>query len=220
MATSLRFLCEVLPWLPPHQISLREDSTPPCLVWSDGACEGRGECQDIGFLALNPKAGTAFPSDTEKSGLPERLAYLRRNFTAMHGAAAIPQELRDIFLSRRQYIGQDEIVGAICPYLSVPELAGKKVIHWIDNTSALAALTKGFSRMCDSASLVHAFHAWNTGARADVWFDWVPSKSNPADEPSRDLSLADRLWECAPGIVSQPVEVVFPSIRELDDPQR
>ena len=64
-------------------------------------------------------------------------------------------------MPRSQQIGQVELVGAISPYLSLSRaLAGRKVIHWIDNTSALAALAKGYSGVPDSAHLVHIFHAW------------------------------------------------------------
>ena len=55
-------------------------------------------------------------------------------------------QLMRVLMRRRQQIGQVELVGAVAPYLSLPsELAGRRVIHFIDNTSALAALVKGTS---------------------------------------------------------------------------
>ena len=33
---------------------------------------------------------------------------------------------------------------------------------------------------------MNAFHAFNVGVRADVFFEYVRSKANPADLPSRD----------------------------------
>ena len=87
----------------------------------------------------------------------------------------------DALCCRGQQIGQVEILGALAPYLSIPNLlAGRPVIHWIDNTSALAALVKGYSGVPDSARLIHVFHAWNSGAQARVWFEYVPTKENPA----------------------------------------
>eukprot|EP00966_Prymnesium_polylepis_P044966 1041778-Prymnesium_polylepis.1 len=50
---------------------------------------------------------------------------------------------------------------------------GRRVIHFIDNTSAIAAMAKGYSNMPDSARLVHTFHASQAGARCDVWFEYV-----------------------------------------------
>ena len=73
-------------------------------------------------------------------------------------------------LRRAQQIGQVEIIGAIAPYLSCPELfAEREVVHWIDNTSAVAAMAKGYSNAVDSARLVHMFHAWAAGASALIW---------------------------------------------------
>ena len=66
------------------------------------------------------------------------------------------------------------------------DLAGRRVIHFIDNQGAMAGLAKGYAREVDSARVVHAFHAWNAGARVSVWFEYVRSKANIADLPSRD----------------------------------
>ena len=46
------------------------------------------------------------------------------------------------FAARKQQIGQVEQMGALTPYLSVPELAGRLVLHWIDNTAAVTGLIK------------------------------------------------------------------------------
>ena len=68
------------------------------------------------------------------------------------------------------------------------------MIHWIDNTSALAGLIRGYAGSIDSARIVHAFHALNVGLRTDVWFEYVASKANIADLPSRmEFDLLRRL---------------------------
>ena len=91
---------------------------------------------------------------------------LRQYYELHHGGASLPDDLSDALVRRKQQIGQVEIIGAIAPYLSLPmdQLAGADIIHFIDNTSALAALTKGYSGVPDSARLVHTFHAWAAGA--------------------------------------------------------
>ena len=90
------------------------------------------------------------------------------------------------FYERRQYIGQFELLAAVCVYHSLrEELRGREVVHYIDNMSAMAALVKGYSRALDSARIVHAFHAWNAGVRVSSWFEYVRSKANIADMPSR-----------------------------------
>ena len=122
-------------------------------------------------------------------------------------------------MRRRQQIGQVELLGAVAPYLSLPDLLrGRDIIHFVDNTSAVAALTKGFSRVPDSARIVHAFHAWCAGARARVWFEYVASDANPSDTPSRELELAGELFYPAPGVCSTPVPLLFefvPAARAL-----
>ena len=107
----------------------------------------------------------------------------------------------------------------MAPYLSLPhQLAGADIIHFIDNTSALAALTKGYSGVPDSARLVHTFHAWAAGSGANVWFEYVPSAPNSADEPSRVLSLARGPYSPAPGLTSRPCETRFPQLDSLGSP--
>jgi len=61
----------------------------------------------------------------------------------------------------------------------------RKVIHYIDNTSAIAALVKGYSKKMDSGMIVNATHAALLGLGAEVYFDYVRSKRNVADWPSR-----------------------------------
>ena len=57
------------------------------------------------------------------------------------------------FGCRKNYIGQLEILAAVAVYFSMPELRGRRVLHWIDNTGAVAALTSGmYARAPDSVS--------------------------------------------------------------------
>ena len=91
-------------------------------------------------------------------------------------------------------------------------------MHFIDNTSAAAALSKGYSGVPDSARLVHAFHAHAAGLGCACYFEYVRSEANVSDEPSRtDLSQALR-WDCglgaAGGLASTPVAVVLPEERD------
>ena len=72
------------------------------------------------------------------------------------------------------------------PYLSLPDLfRGADVLHWIDNTSAGATLIHGYSGKPDSARIANIFHMLNCGLRARIYFEYVESKANVADLPSR-----------------------------------
>ena len=66
-----------------------------------------------------------------------------------------------------------------------PKLIGRKLILFVDNDGARGSLIKGVSTSRPSARIVNWF--WHTAAENElyVWVDRVPSKSNPADAPSR-----------------------------------
>ena len=214
LVASLTFLAEVLPHLPPHRVELVPRKVPPILVWSDGASEGEGTLNSIGFLVAVPRPGATRPA--AGGWTAEALASA---YDFHHGAAAVDSDLMRRLLRRSQQIGQVELVGAIAPYLSLPQLfAGQRVIHWIDNTSALAALSKGYSGVPDSAHLVHVFHAWAACSGTMVWFEYVMSEANPADEPSRDLRLAASAWRLRAGPVSSPAPCAQPPLQRLSDP--
>ena len=86
----------------------------------------------------------------------------------------------------KTYIAQLEVLAAISAYFTYPELfVGRRVHHFIDNTIALSALVHGYSGKPDLAKMVNAFFLQLAGLRASVYFDWVPSKANIADLPSR-----------------------------------
>ena len=91
------------------------------------------------------------------------------------------------FVARKQYIYQLELLGAVAVYYSLPQVfAGRQVIHFIDNAAALAGLAKNASSAEDSAKVIHSFWALATALQIDVWFEYVASKANVADWPSRD----------------------------------
>lgn len=135
-----------------------------------------------------------------------------------HGAAYVPHELRLRFGCKAQLIHQIELVVAIAPYLTFPlKFAGKRVVNWIDNRAALSALTKGYARPSASAHSVHAFHSWNALAKSDVWFEYMKSAANPADQPSRDLLLVDVLWQVSSDVAYVPARIVFQSLENMRD---
>lgn len=81
---------------------------------------------------------------------------------------------------RKQQIGQVELLGAVAPYMSLPDLLrGRDVVHFVVNTSAVAALTKGYSRVPDSARIVHAFHVRGVQARVRMSGSsmWCPKRT-------------------------------------------
>ena len=168
----------------------------------------------MGFLVAIPKPGVEPPA---ASAGPPSLEVLRRDYDLRHGSEVVPESFMRGFVRRRQQIGQLEILAALVPYLScAADLRGRRVLHWVDNTSAIAALAKGYSSAPDSARLVHAFHATAGGLGCACYFEYVRSAANVADLPSR-VDLRGVEWDCGlpgQGLVSYPVQAVLPAERD------
>ena len=90
------------------------------------------------------------------------------------------------FVRRKTYIGQLELLAAVAVYYSLPDIVrGESVMHYVDNTSAVAALVKGYSQQPDSVRILHALWTLVAGLGCAPWFKYVRSKANVADLPSR-----------------------------------
>ena len=94
----------------------------------------------------------------------------------------------------------------------MPELRDCHVVHWIDNRGCIAALIKGYSTAPDNLNMLHAFSAFRLGRGLDIWFEWVASKANIADLPSRLEYTRLR------ALGSQEVPFIFPPFRAWDEP--
>ena len=165
MVAALRFFITLLRHMPAREVALGEDPRRPLIVWSDAAWEkGVGS---LGWVVYDPDSGEY-----------------------VHSAAEIPSHILDLFVRKKQKIGQCEILAANVPYYSLPDLfRGRQVVHWIDNTSAISCLIHGYSNKPDSALLVNAFNLFNAGLRCRIHFEYVESKANVADLPSRNSFL-------------------------------
>ena len=123
---------------------------------------------------------------------------------------------------RKTYIAELETLAAIAVYYTYPHIiAGRKVNHFIDNTVAQSALVHGYARKPDLAKPVNIFYLQMMSLRASVYFDWVPSKDNVADLPSR-FSFAEAAYEIsAYGRLEKgpiPDELRVPSVAEWGSP--
>ena len=65
-------------------------------------------------------------------------------------------------------------------------LKNKKVILFVDNDAARHALVKGRSTNAASDEILITFWEIVAEHEIQIWVERVPSKSNPADGPSRD----------------------------------
>ena len=155
----------------PRAVRLQKCVRSQLVIWSDAALErGIGR---LGFVAYDPDDSCFFTSHYD-----------------------VPSELINCFVHPEHCIGQLEIFAAMFVYLSLPNerLRNRRVFHYVDNTSAISALFKGYSGKSDSSRLVNIFACLQAVLRFDVWWEYVPSAANIADMPSRlDYSYLHQL---------------------------
>ena len=168
-------------------------------MWADGT-------GGLGFVVY-------FPPSHPRGGRGGTFSYAHRRVCA----ADLP------FLSRGDHlIGQLELLAAASVYSSYPasDFAGWDVVHYIDNTSALYSLSKGYSAKPDSLLIVRAFLALDLAIRANIWFNYVATKANVADLPSRgDIGEMERcIQEISPTFRARDtsVPIVLPAIPSGD----
>ena len=92
------------------------------------------------------------------------------------------------------------------------------MLHFVDNTSALAGMARGYAGPTDSRRLVHALRCLLAGYGIQAWFDYVPSKANVSDEPSRDPELADAVYviDIESRLRSEPIPLYMPEQEAWD----
>ena len=173
--------------------------SPPILIWSDATGTNEGEsAPQLAFVAR-------FPGGTPAPGDPPGLTPIHSRW--VHAAMVVPTAVMRQLDVRKQQIGQLELLAAIVAYYSMtPYLAEREVIHFIDNTAAVAGIAKGFSAKPDSARIIHAYHALNVRIGAQVYFEWVKSEANIADLPSRgQFDLLNEFGSRVVSIVIPPI---------------
>jgi len=162
LATSLRSLRETVRLAESHPIKPRRSPGEHILIYTDGAQETRGD--GVGGLIYKRSWGSgswwtgSVPPNVHKQWKPHRKTQI------------INIELFALLATIRRWRSQ---------------LCDQRVICWIDNQSAFAMLCKGSATEEDTRKLVKAI--WNVieKSKMDVWFEWVESKANLADDPSR-----------------------------------
>ena len=85
-----------------------------------------------------------------------------------------------------QLICQIELLAVVLTrWELIDHMAGRRVLLFIDNDAARAAILKGTSKSISMFSLVEAFYGAENQKPSYWWTERVPSSSNPGDEPSR-----------------------------------
>ena len=180
---SLCFLKQLVREVPDFSMCILPKVANPALVWSDAmftpASEGLALSCKIVFVIY----------------CPERHQYF-------HSALDVSSRILELYKARKNYIGQAEVLGALAVYLSVEKfegdlaglLSGRRVLHFIDNQGALANCISCSSKDDDCAWMVHRLAISTARMACAPWFDYVRSKANIADLPSRwDFELLESM---------------------------
>ena len=91
-----------------------------------------------------------------------------------------------VWKSAEVHIAQLEISMVAYALLGRPEhFRNRRGIWFLDNVASLMALVKGRSSSRDLESFAHMVHMLLLGLNTQMWFEYIPSKSNWADAISR-----------------------------------
>ena len=187
IVASMDFYRALFKVLPPVAVPLAPNPLPPITLFTDASFRmlrrRKGECSskrqrfkgELGFVMHDPLWGPG---------------------VYKYGSAIPRQAVLDTFApDKKTYIAQLEALAAVSAYFTHRGwFRGRHVNHWIDNTVALSALLHGSARTTDLALMTSAFHLQLAALRTTVFFDWVPSLANLADDPSRgDLTTLRRM---------------------------
>lgn len=178
---SLLFFEALLPALPRLSVQLTPTTTPPLLVYTDASFHRREKKRQRDGECIT---STRFTNH----GALGAVVYDPVDNTVRYAAADPPWAilLSSWNADSKTYIAELETLAAVAVYSTYPELfAGRKVNHFVDNTVALSALIHGYSNKKDLAKPVNIFHLQSVALRTSVYFEYVPSKANIADLPSR-----------------------------------
>ena len=198
LRSSLEFLSLLAKEVPSAKLHVFPVVTKPVIVLTDAMEEGNTAC--LGFVVFDPS--------TQRLYMARRVAppWMRAVFSRISRRAGY---------DKQRYIGQFELAAAPAVGLSLPHvLRGQPVLHYIDNTSALASLIHGYSGKPDSARLVNLYHLVQMRLRSLPWLRYVPSELNIADWPSRIKISLDRLKDM--GAIEVPM--VLPTLSQLTGP--
>ena len=65
-------------------------------------------------------------------------------------------------------------------------LQGRDLVLFVDNEGAVASVIRGSTSAPDARILMETIHILQLYLDCRIWFEWIDSKSNPADGFSRD----------------------------------
>ena len=172
---ALMFFLVALQLLPKQKVRARRSAKPPLYIWADAYYTARETIGDmvqrgagLGLVIFDPVTGRILVSHMQT-----------------------PEYFFALFEPKSQYVGQLESLAQLAATITaeyhIPGcLSDRDVIHFIDNTSSMEGLKKGYSSKPDTALILLAFWIRVVLVGARPYFEYVRSACNIADLPSRN----------------------------------
>ena len=200
----LNFFRALLPAIPPLELPCgprRHEDDPPVVVYTDASYSANGY-SGLGIIIMDG-------DDRYEAG------------------CAVPPWVLEWLAPRGQQINHLEALAAVAARITFPDvLAGRRVIHFIDNTVALSKAVHGYANEPDMATVTNALHVCDAVLGIDAWWEWVPSAANVADLPSRAASTWSAAARALMAKIHQRISaqgfgrrtLQLPTADQLDDP--
>ena len=171
---------------------------PPVMVWSDASWHPVSDSPNgagrVAFIVYIPGPGRlVFAESLVPASVLIRITALRRQQNLIC-------PLEEIALAAPYF----------CPEIA-GDLVGRDVLHFADNMAANGAAIKGYSAAPDLALIVSSMQLRIARRRIRLWIQFVPSKLNLADAPSRGD------FRHLLGLKAERVSFVFPSFDSWSD---
>ena len=197
-----------------RRVPIFPSNDPPVLVWSDASADPNlmGELLTTLRSGLEPEASLR----TASHGLGLAVVCPIHYPKGVWLQGKCPDEvLLGFSPEHKTLICQLESLMGVGAFFTYPELfRGRKVVHFIDNYSALYSFVKGSSGSTDMAALAHVLHLQLAELDCEVFWDWCPSGANIADLPSRPSPTHLRELYAA-GLSADTRAMCFPSVEML-----
>jgi len=202
LSTAIDFTLKLLMGNLPDVVFKGIDSVlPPIMVWSDaswhpeqGPLIGAGR---VAFIAFIPQPGRRPRLVFAESLVP---ASVLTRITVLREQQNLICPLEEIALAAPYF----------CPEIAC-DLVGRDVLHFADNTAANGVAIKGYSAAPDLALIISSMQLRIARQGIRLWIQFVPSKLNLADAPSRG-DFSHLL-----GLHAERVSFVFPSFDGWSD---
>ena len=179
---------------PRLSIPVRHNRRKPIILYTDASSNAHRT--GLGFVFIDTESGERLMSD-----------------------AVTPPALLQLFGERGSVINLAELLAILCAVLTLGErLRDRDVMCYVDNTTALSWAVHGTVNNPEAAQLAHALHLSLCALGGKWFFEYVPSKANPADYPSRaqdGFSQAER--RIVKAMLARSVPMRFPTVAQLTE---